>query len=54
MHFTWREIEKLITLTYVSLLDIVMLSVTLQETYQEIGEVPNNKYTVTFNVLDME
>ena len=29
-------------------------AVTFQETYQEIGEVPNNKYTVTFNVLDME
>lgn len=48
MHFTLREIEKLITLTYVSLLDIVMVSVTLQQTLQQIGEVPKNKYTVAF------
>lgn len=54
MHVTWREIEKLITLTYVFLLDIVMVSVTLQQTLQEIGEVPKNKYTITFNVLDVE
>ena len=48
MHFTLREIEKLITLTYISLLDIVMVSVTLQQTCQEIGAVPRNKYTVAF------